>query len=100
MIHITHPMAASVINGFQDTFDTHMVEKRILRLETEATARELLEFHHRHPRGDTLKQFSAQFGSWIDREFRRQITARYQVIISLGYPPETKNGGETTEAHR
>jgi hypothetical protein len=70
-IYITRPMVASVINQFQDSFDTHMVEKRILRLHAPAFARQLLEFQRT---GDPLHQFSTHFGKWVDRQFRGQIT--------------------------
>jgi len=44
MRHIDRTMTAGVLNEFQGAFDTHAVEKRVLRLHTEAFARELLEF--------------------------------------------------------
>lgn len=76
--HIDHPMAAGILNEFQGAFDTHAIEKRILRLHTEAFARELLEYSQRGP--DALTQFSAQFGRWIDREFQGQITQTQKVV--------------------
>jgi len=70
MRHITHQMAASVMNGVQATFDTHMLERRTLRLFPGALARELLRFSNTN---DALHQFSAHFAKWIDNEFRGQI---------------------------
>jgi hypothetical protein len=77
MRHIDRTMAAGILNEFQGAFDTHALEKRILRLHSEAFARELLEFSQHGP--DPLTQFSAQFGRWIDREFQEQITQTQKV---------------------
>ena len=75
--HITRQMGAWVINGFQASFDTHMVERRILRLYTEAIARELLEYSRTS--ADPLHQFSAHFAKWIDSEFGGQIRQTRKV---------------------
>ena len=75
MRHITHLMAAEVINELDSPFDAHMVERRILRLHTVAVAEELLEYRHT----DTLHQFSAAFARWIDSEFQGQIRQTQKV---------------------
>jgi hypothetical protein len=80
MRNITHQMAVSAINGLDNRFDAHMIEKRILRVHPAAIARELLWFDGRTV--DPLKQFSAHFARWIDREFRQrtgQITKTQKV---------------------
>jgi len=82
MRHITHAIAAATINELDPRFDTHMLEKRILRLHPVDVAQELLEFQAAE---DTLHQFSAHFAKWIDAEFRGQIRKTRKVNTeSLG----------------
>jgi hypothetical protein len=69
-------MTASVLNQLGPTFDTHLVEKRLLRWHSAAVASEILEFSQAQ---DTLHQFSAQLGKWIDLEFRGQIRQTQKV---------------------
>jgi len=71
-------MAASVLNGFRERFDTHLVEKRILREYPEAFAQELLRFAQSS--ADPLHQFSAHFAKWIDRQFGGQIRQTRKVL--------------------
>jgi hypothetical protein len=63
-------MAATVINQLPTHFDSHLLEKRLLRLYTSAVASEMLAFNHTN---DALHQFSAAFARWVDREFQGQI---------------------------
>ncbi len=77
MRHITHAMAATVINTLPSRFDTHLVEKRLFRLHTVDFANELLEFQST---SDPLHQFSAALGKWIDSEFREQIRQTQKVL--------------------
>jgi hypothetical protein len=77
MIHITHQMAALLINDIASPFDAHMVERRALRTYPIAFARELMEFGHTN---DPLHQFSAAFARWIDTEFTGRIRKAQKVI--------------------
>lgn len=70
-------MVATVINQLDSRFDTHALERRLLREHTEAVARELLEFIDK---GDPLHQFSAAFARWVDSEFRGQIRQTQKVM--------------------
>jgi hypothetical protein len=76
MQHITRSVAAAVINELPSRFDTHMLEKRILRLHPETVAHELLAFRHA---GDALHQFSAALARWVDTQFRAQIRQTSKV---------------------
>ena len=71
MAHVTRKMLASTLNQLPSEFDTHLVERRILRNNTEAFATDLLECCGKTR--DPLRKFSATFGKRIDRIFRRQI---------------------------
>lgn len=78
MDYITHEMAVEAINSVgADTFDTHDIERRILRLHTHAVARELLRFTGQD--FEILNKFSTQFARWIDREFDDQIRQTQKV---------------------
>lgn len=70
MKHIDRTMAASVLDQLPTNFDTHHIEKRILRLFPVAFAEELLEFRHAD---DPLLRFSAAFSQWIGNTFHREI---------------------------
>jgi hypothetical protein len=76
MKHISRKMVARVLNEVESPFDAHMIERRILRLETVAVANELLEYQYT----DTLQQFSAAFASWISRTFVGQIRKTRKVM--------------------
>ena len=77
MRYITRQIIAPVINGLQDPFDAHMLEKRVLRLHPEAFARELLVYART---GDPLLQFSAHFAKRVDVMFRGQIRKTQKVF--------------------
>jgi hypothetical protein len=63
-------MTATVLNQLPMTFDTHRVERRVLRLFPIEFAEELLEFRHAD---DPLLRFSAAFSQWIGNTFHREI---------------------------
>jgi len=63
-------MAATVFNQLPVTFDTHCVERRVLRLFPVPFAEELLEFRHAD---DPLLRFSAAFSQWIGNTFQSEI---------------------------
>ena len=69
-------MLATVINQLDETFDTHGVEKRLLRLYPIAFARQLATFAGV---ADPLQQFSADFSSAIGRTFATQLTKTRKV---------------------
>ena len=96
--HITRDIAAAVLNELPSPFDTHIIERRILRLHTEAVARELLEFRNT---GDILHQFSAHFAKWIDTEFEGQIRKTRKVVsVNLAANhPKTRNGRKATRTY-
>jgi hypothetical protein len=74
---ITREMVAQIINGLPERFDTHEVEQRVLRGEsnqpgsTVALAKQLLEFKDAV---DPWKSFSADFSKWMGKEFRNDLT--------------------------
>jgi hypothetical protein len=67
MEHISHAMVAQVLNEFPASFDTHRIERRILRLHSVAFCEDLLRFRNTD---DPLLRFSAAFSQWIGRTFR------------------------------
>ncbi|MGA3056363.1 MAG: hypothetical protein ABSD63_19310 [Candidatus Korobacteraceae bacterium] len=71
MKHITRQIVADIINSRPTAnFDTHWVERRVLRLHPVAFAEELLEFR---TAADPLMSFSAEFSKWIGRTFTNGI---------------------------
>lgn len=74
------------MNELGSRFDTHTLQRRLLREHTGAVARELLRFIRT---GDPLHQFSAAFARWIDVEFRGQIRQTRKVMSE-------NLGGETS----
>jgi hypothetical protein len=85
MRYITRPMVADIINDVPTTsFDTHWIEKRLLRRQAVAFAEELLEFR---TADDPLMRFSAAFSQWIGRTFANEVTKSINnkvVSIHLG----------------
>jgi hypothetical protein len=77
MRNISRDMGAEAINHLPIVFDTHMVERYTIRHHTLAFAAGLGEFGRPT---DVLKQFSAHFGRWIDREFRGQLRKTRKVL--------------------
>jgi len=63
-------MAARVLSALPTTFDTHQIERRVLRLYAVEFAEELLEFRNAD---DPLMRFSAAFSQWIGRTFTAYI---------------------------
>lgn len=63
MKHITASHLTPILERLTGTFDTHQLEREILRYDPHAFANELLE--HRD-----VTVFSSQFARWFDREFR------------------------------
>lgn len=76
MQHIDSQMLATAINQLDDSFDTHAVEKRVLRLYPIAFANQLATFASST---DPLQQFSADFSSTIGRTFPSQLTKTRKV---------------------
>lgn len=70
MKHITSQMVRPIIRHCAAPFDTHELERLVLRQHTEAFARELLEFRTGR---DPLHSFSARFAKWVDLTFRQEI---------------------------
>jgi hypothetical protein len=65
-------MVADIINDTPTAnFDTHLIEKRVLRRHAVAFAEELLEFRITD---DPLMRFSAAFSQWLGRTFANEIT--------------------------
>jgi hypothetical protein len=65
-------MVADIINDVPTAnFDTHWVEKRVLRRHAVAFAEELLEFR---TADDPLMRFSAAFSQWLGRTFVNEVT--------------------------
>ena len=62
MKHITATNLTPILDRLTGTFDTHQLEREILRHDPHAFANELLE--HRD-----VTVFSSQFARWFDREF-------------------------------
>lgn len=62
MKHITASHLAPILDRLTGPFDTHQLEREILRHDPHAFASELLE--HRD-----VTVFSSQFARWFDREF-------------------------------
>lgn len=96
MKHISRLMVAPVMDQFV-RFDTHMIERRILRFHPIAFAMELLEFAQTD---DPLHQFSAQFARWIDREFTGQIRQTHKVISDNLGGESSQNQEWEKVAHR
>lgn len=71
MEHITREMVADIISGLPANFDTHWIEKRVLRLHPVAFAEELLEFR---AAADPLMRFSSEFSKWIGETFVSGVT--------------------------
>ena len=89
MIHITRAIAARVLNELPVSFDTHRIERRILRLYTVEFAEELLEYRKDD---DPLLRFSAAFSQWIGKTFNKHIAK------SANGKVKTENlGGEISE---
>jgi hypothetical protein len=82
-------MATEAINSINaDTFDTHEIERRILRLHTHAVANELLRYDGQGL--EILNKFSAQFARWIDKEFEEEIRQTQKVTTdNLGGRPSS-----------
>lgn len=71
MQHITLDMVKRIINEDpRVTFDTHWLEKRLLREHTIAFANELIEFRD-YP--DPLHRFSMAFSQWFGDKFKAHI---------------------------
>src|SRR5882724_4476939 len=72
MRHRTRRMVADIINDIPTAnFDTHRIEKRVLRRHAVAFAEDLLEFR---TTDDPLKRFSAAFSQWVGRTFANEVT--------------------------
>jgi hypothetical protein len=76
MRYVQPQMIADIINQLDSPFDAHSIEKRLLRLNTVETAREILRYRNS---GDVLRTFSAQLARYIDRTFRGQIQKTSKV---------------------
>jgi hypothetical protein len=77
MKYVKPSMIADIINQFDgDRFDAHSVEKRLLRINTVETAREIIRYRNSN---DVLMNFSAQLARYIDRTFRGQIRKTTKV---------------------
>lgn len=70
MQFLTTQMIANAINQLGEQFDSHAVEKRVLRLHTNEFAQELMRYATSK---DQLRQFSAVFAKTIDSSFNGQI---------------------------
>ena len=80
MQHVTDRMLADAINSLdKQTFDTHDVERRVLRDEPVAVARQILEHEGQQ---DVLRQFSASFSSRIANAFPGQIDKTNRKVTS------------------
>jgi hypothetical protein len=63
-------MVADIINDVPAAnFDTHWIEKRVLRRYAVAFAEDLLEFR---TADDPLMRFSAAFSQWLGRTFANE----------------------------
>lgn len=76
MRHITDRMIVTAINQMEERFDAHDLEKRLLRQNPVAVAREIIE--HRRNR-DILRSFSAKFAKYVDRTFAGRIRKTAKV---------------------
>ncbi|MCA9124496.1 MAG: hypothetical protein H6822_24970 [Planctomycetaceae bacterium] len=76
MQYINSQMVADAINQLDDRFDAHGVEKRTLRLHTNAFAQELTRYA---TSPDPLRQFSAAFAKFVDALFRGEIRQTQKV---------------------
>jgi hypothetical protein len=71
MKKITRQMVADIINASPEPdFDTHWIERRLIRHYTVEFAEELLEWRNVD---DPLMRFSAEFSKWVGRTFANQI---------------------------
>jgi hypothetical protein len=75
-------MVADIINASPTPdFDTHWIERRLIRQHTVAFAEELLEWRNAE---DPLKRFSAEFSKWVGKTFANQIVkSRNDKVTSL-----------------
>ena len=92
MKHITQAIAADILNQLGDVFDTHDIDRRILRIYPIEVAEELLEFR---ATDDPLLRFSAAFSQWIGRTFSGQIAK-----AGLGKVRTANLGGELSDNQR
>ncbi len=77
MKHITARMVADALNRLGPRFNTHQVEKSLLRWCGAETGREIAgKWRARYP----LRAFSAELGKYIDRRFRGQLRKTSKVV--------------------
>jgi hypothetical protein len=77
MQHITRDMVRAVLNAdARATFDTHWLERRVLREHAIAFAHELLEFQSQP---DPLHRFSMAFSQWFGNTFRDHVRKTSQT---------------------
>lgn len=70
MQHVTTQMIADAINELPGLFDSHDIERRVLRNESIAFAQDILLYKLSK---DVLQTFSAQFARFVDSTMRGQI---------------------------
>lgn len=76
MHHIKSPMIANAISQLSNPFDSHDVERRVLRTEPIAFANELLRYAQSK---DILQAFSAQFALFVGSCMQGQIRKTSKV---------------------
>lgn len=76
MRYVSDDLVRPILEKLESPFDAHEVERRLLRLEPIAFARELLTFE---ASADPLQQFSAAFARWLDQEFAGKIRQTKKV---------------------
>ena len=98
MKHVTRQMVTGIINSLPEaSFDTHKVERRLLRLHTVAFAEELLEFRNAD---DPLMRCSAELSKWIGREFGADLMkSTRNKVMSLHLGGDECANQEWTKRH-
>jgi hypothetical protein len=85
MRHLKGPMVADAINQVDTRFDSHDVERRLLRDYAVATAKEIIA---QESSGDPLRYFSAVLSKYIDTAFGSQLRKLSKVVTpNLGGKP-------------